>query len=186
MFCCILLVGQLVNFYIQQSKTLNQHHLYTTFEQISSVNYFHLWPHVAPTRATNNKGRYLYLPSVSSRWCMHCYRFQQSGFNSTPVVLPFLTYRDWWNMRCVFPRARYQFWEEILSISRSVPGAWAYLTVWSTSRSLSFPASNILDKDINPKERRYPHLGESNQHNSPGRFEKPARPVFIFLKYSVR
>ena len=50
----------------------------------------------------------------------------------------------------------YQGWipmstEGILVISGSVPGAWAYLTVWSTNRSLNLPAVKLLYKAINPK-----------------------------------
>ena len=44
--------------------------------------------------------------------------------------------------------------EGMLLISGSVPGAWAYLTVWSTSRSLSLPLVNLLCKAMNPKGRR--------------------------------
>ena len=41
--------------------------------------------------------------------------------------------------------------EGMLFISGSIPGAWAYLMVWSTSRSLSLTVVKIIYKDINPK-----------------------------------
>ena len=33
-FCCLLLLGEIFNLNIQHSKTCNQHHIYTIFEQI--------------------------------------------------------------------------------------------------------------------------------------------------------
>ena len=43
--------------------------------------------------------------------------------------------------------------EGIMVISGSIPGAWYYLTVWSTSRSLIWPAVKIIYKAINTKGR---------------------------------
>ena len=37
-FYCILLLGQMFTFYIQNSNTCNQHHIYTIFEQISNLS----------------------------------------------------------------------------------------------------------------------------------------------------
>ena len=68
--------------------------------------------------------------------------------------------------------------EGMLVISGSVPGTWDYLTVWSTSRSLSLLAAKLLCKAINPEGRQKLHIGESNQQKSPGGSEKPVRPVF--------
>ena len=68
--------------------------------------------------------------------------------------------------------------EGMLVTSGPVTSAWAYLTVKSTIRSLILLVVKIFCKDINPKGRRYLHLGESNQQKSPGAFKKPAWPVF--------
>ena len=46
---------------------------------------------MAPARETNNNERFFNITSVRSRGCMHWYRLQQSGFKSTPDVLPCLT-----------------------------------------------------------------------------------------------
>ena len=72
--------------------------------------------------------------------------------------------------------------ERIMGISRTAPGTRSYLTVWSTSRIFSLPAVKLLCKAINTKGRQKLHLGESNQHNSPVRFEKPAWHMFRFKK----
>ena len=42
--------------------------------------------------------------------------------------------------------------EGMLVISGSMPGAWAYLTVWSTSKILSLIAVKLLWKTMNPKD----------------------------------
>ena len=68
--------------------------------------------------------------------------------------------------------------EGVLFISRSVPGVWAYLTVWSTSRIISLPAVKLICKVIEPRTTAVVHLGKYNQQNSPGEFKNPARPVF--------
>ena len=40
---------------------------------------FHLSPHAAPTRDTDNKEQCFYVSSVRSRGCLHCYRLQRQG-----------------------------------------------------------------------------------------------------------
>ena len=44
--------------------------------------------------------------------------------------------------------------EGILVVSGTVPGAWAYLPVWSTSRILILPAVKLLCGAIIPKGKR--------------------------------
>ena len=52
-------------------------------------------PHTAPTRGTNNEGRYFHLPYFISRGCINWYMFQKLGFKSTPILLPYLTMHLW-------------------------------------------------------------------------------------------
>ena len=89
-----------------------------------SILVFHPQPHAAPMRDINNKERCFYLTSVRPRGCLHWYRFQQSGFKITPVVLPQPT------MQILMEEAKYVYQgnipistEGILVISGSVPGA---------------------------------------------------------------
>ena len=52
---------------------------------------------------------------------------------------------------CTTSSIKYQCMEVMLRISWDVPGAWAHLTVWSTSRRLRSPVVKLLRKFINPK-----------------------------------
>ena len=48
---------------------------------------FHPQLYADPTRDSNNKGNWFYLLFFESIGYLHCYRFHQSGFKITPIVL---------------------------------------------------------------------------------------------------
>ena len=56
----------------------------------------HPQTHDNPIHDTNNKGRYFYSPYLSSRGCLHWYRFHKSGFKRTPFSYRGRPFRDWW------------------------------------------------------------------------------------------
>ena len=134
--CCFLLLGKLVPFFLQQSKTYIQHHLYTIFEKIFSFNDFilsHTW--LQYLILTTRVGIFIFQLSGQQYVCIVI------GSRNWSLKAPSLSYRsltcrDWWKMGCMFPRVRYQCLEGIPHISEAVSGAWAYLTVWSTIRSI--------------------------------------------------
>ena len=72
----------------------------------------------------------------------------------------------------------------MLRIRGSVPDAWAYLAVLSTSRRLRLTAAKIFCKSNNPKRRQELYLGESNQQKSPGEFKNLDRPMFHSCVYN--
>ena len=87
-FCFFsLLLGQPFTLNILHPKTCIQHNIYTIFEKTFRFSFFVLiHTRLQRVTLTTRKG-FLYLPSFSSRGCLHWYRLQKSGFKSTSVVL---------------------------------------------------------------------------------------------------
>ena len=119
-----------------------------------------------------------YHPSVRSIVFLHWFRFHQWGLK--PPALSILP-----TMQVLVEDVMHISQDKIPMltqgmpvISGSVPGAWYYLAVWSTSSILGLPAVKLLYKAINPKWWRKLHLGKSNQQKSLVEFNKSAQPVF--------
>ena len=74
-FCCFFLLGKIITLNLQYSKTCNQQHIYSYFEQISSFSCFTV-SHARLQRVTIITRKCFYLTYVRSRGCLHWYRFQ--------------------------------------------------------------------------------------------------------------
>ena len=148
---CFILVFTLN---LQGYNTCIYDNLYTIYEQISSFSCFiFIHMRLQHVTITTMKG-FFYLPYVRSIGFLHWYRFHQSGFKITLVVLP------WLAMQVLVEDAIYvsqgkipMSTEGMLHISGSI---WVrcYLTVWSTRRCITVTAANILCKYIHSKWRR--------------------------------